>query len=225
MADIDGTALKAAMAGIQAANESRGVQMRGGKSYTMVADRVLVFRQHFGAGLSIVTNILELDIELPTGRNVVVRADIRDGDGIVASGHAAEVWGSSNVNKTSALENAETSAIGRALAALGLHGGEYASVNEIDAVGRKETVLNPKTGRQVNPNSSYQLRQGGPNGKGWWPEYETAIRAAENMDQFEAVEAKYAEHIAAWEKNEKFRAVFDEVRGQELERINGKDAA
>lgn len=36
------------------------------------------------------------------------------------------------VNKTSALENCETSAIGRALASLGLHGGEFASSFEVD---------------------------------------------------------------------------------------------
>ena len=30
------------------------------------------------------------------------------------------------------MENAETSAVGRALASLGLHGGEYASLNEIE---------------------------------------------------------------------------------------------
>ena len=39
------------------------------------------------------------------------------------------------------MENAETSAIGRALASLGLAGGEYASANELDAVVRKTTAL------------------------------------------------------------------------------------
>ena len=45
------------------------------------------------------------------------------------------------VNKTSAIENCETSAIGRALASLGLHGGSYASANEIAAVQRKEKAM------------------------------------------------------------------------------------
>jgi hypothetical protein len=45
------------------------------------------------------------------------------------------------VNQTSAIENAETSAIGRALAALGLHGGEYASANEIDIAEAKREHL------------------------------------------------------------------------------------
>ena len=51
---------------------------------------------------------------------------------VVASGHAEELRGSSNVNHTSAIENCETSAWGRALANLGLHGGKMASAEEID---------------------------------------------------------------------------------------------
>ena len=68
--------------------------------------------------------------------------DIKDKDGfIVASGIAEEIRGSSNVNKTSAVENCHTSAAGRALAMLGLSGGEFASANEMEAVGRKEQAL------------------------------------------------------------------------------------
>jgi len=50
---------------------------------------------------------------------------------VLGTGHASEVIGEGHVNKTSALENAETSAIGRALASMGIHGGEYASANEL----------------------------------------------------------------------------------------------
>jgi len=69
---------------------------------------------------------------------VVVKAIVTNKDGItVGSGMAEEIRGQGHVNTTSALENAETSAIGRALASLGLSGGEYASANEMDAVPRK----------------------------------------------------------------------------------------
>ena len=54
---------------------------------------------------------------------------------------AEEIRGQGLVNTTSALENAETSAIGRALASLGLAGGEYASANELDAVERKTQAM------------------------------------------------------------------------------------
>lgn len=159
MTDTSGTAIKAAMADIQTANESRGVTQRGGKRYTMVADRVEVFRRHFGAELCIVTNVLELATELPTGTNVVVRADVRDGEKIIATGHAAEVWGQGNVNRTSALENAETSAIGRALAALGLHGGEFASANELDAVERKGGGEVQLSGDVASTNDVMEMRE------------------------------------------------------------------
>jgi len=59
----------------------------------------------------------------------------------VGAGMAEEIRGQGMVNTTSALENAETSAIGRALASLGLAGGEYASANELDAVERKTEAL------------------------------------------------------------------------------------
>jgi hypothetical protein len=54
---------------------------------------------------------------------------------------AEEIRGQGMVNTTSALENAETSAIGRALSSLGLAGGEYASANEMDAVIRKTDAI------------------------------------------------------------------------------------
>jgi hypothetical protein len=50
---------------------------------------------------------------------------------LLATGYAEEVRASSKINETSALENAETSAIGRALAALGYAGTEYASADEV----------------------------------------------------------------------------------------------
>lgn len=218
-----GEAIQAAMADIKSVNDTRGVTQRGGKKYTMVADRVEVFRRHFGADLSIVTTVLELATDLPTGTNVVVRADIRNGDGIVATGHAAEVWLQGNVNKTSALENAETSAIGRALAALGLHGGEFASANELDAVDRKSA--NPAPASNGNGRaSSASLKRGGPDDKGWWPEFEKAARAAETFDQFDAVEAKYATEIAKWQTNASFNSAYEELRTKEVARIeNGQE--
>lgn len=51
---------------------------------------------------------------------------------VVGTGLAEEYRGSSEINQTSALENAETSAIGRALAAAGYASSDsYASANEI----------------------------------------------------------------------------------------------
>ena len=125
--------LKKAMAEINDLNRTHGVTQRGGKKYTEVFVRVEAFRKAFALDHGINTEIL-----LDDGKRVVIKATVINAAGmIVGSGMAEEIRGSSNVNKTSALENCETSAIGRALASIGLHGGTYASLNEIDAVPRK----------------------------------------------------------------------------------------
>ena len=85
---------------------------------------------------------LDTEILVNDGQKVVVKAIITDKDNRkVGAGMAEEIRGQGMVNTTSALENAETSAIGRALASLGLAGGEYASANELDAVERKAEAL------------------------------------------------------------------------------------
>ena len=102
--------------------------VQGGKQYTMVAQRVEAFRKHIGADLGIETELIS-----NTDQRVLMKASIKTPTGfVVSTGYAEEVRGSTHINKGSALENCETSAVGRALAALGLHGGEYASVNEIE---------------------------------------------------------------------------------------------
>jgi hypothetical protein len=125
--------LQKAMAEVNDLNRTHGVTQRGGKKYTEVFVRVEAFRKAFGTDHGINTEILMDD-----GKRVVIKAAITNSAGmVVGSGMAEEIRGQGNVNKTSALENAETSAIGRALASIGLHGGTYASLNEIDAVPRK----------------------------------------------------------------------------------------
>jgi len=133
--------LREAMNEINDVNKTHGVTQRGNKKYTEVFIRVEIFRKAFGTDLGIKTEII-----LNDGKFVIVKATIEDKDGhVIGSGLAEEVRGSSNVNKTSAVENCETSAIGRALASLGLHGGTYASLNEMDGVERKKEALEKLT--------------------------------------------------------------------------------
>jgi hypothetical protein len=132
--------LLAVMQAIGEVNRVAGVAQRGGKRYTMVQDRVLEWRKVFGCQHGVSTAIIKDD-----GNIVQVQATITDDQGrVLGSGLAEEVRGSSAVNKTSALENCETSALGRALASLGLHGGEYASENEMDKVRRHSTAAAPE---------------------------------------------------------------------------------
>jgi hypothetical protein len=57
-----------------------------------------------------------------------------------ATGFAFEQDGGSGASRFSALENCETSSIGRALANMGLHGNKRASRSEMEKVQRAETV-------------------------------------------------------------------------------------
>ena len=113
-----------------------GTPVRGGKTYHDVSQRIEAFRA-FHPRHQIKSDMIAND-----GKMVVFKASIFDPDGKeLATGHAEEVRGSTQVNKTSALENCETSSIGRALAQMGLHGGEFASLNELMGVPDKAAKL------------------------------------------------------------------------------------
>jgi signal recognition particle GTPase len=80
----------------------------------MVNERIVYFRKIYPEG-SIITELLSST----NGVHAFKAMAINNGN-VLATGHASEIEGSSNVNKTSALENAETSAVGRALGILGI---------------------------------------------------------------------------------------------------------
>ena len=132
--------LAAAMKEADELTKTDGVRQKGNKQYLEVKHRVTVFRRHFGLELGIETELLHA-----CDKYVRVAARITDASGnVMGSGSAEEIRGSSNVNSTSPLENAETSAVGRALASIGLHGGEYASLNEIEIARAHEQQRKPK---------------------------------------------------------------------------------
>lgn len=98
-----------------------------GKEYKTVAKRVDEFRKDHKTDMSIITRIIVAD-----EKTVVMKAEISDKEGrVIATGFAEEKRTSKGINETSALENCETSAIGRALANFGLGGDEYASADEV----------------------------------------------------------------------------------------------
>lgn len=107
-----------------------------GKEYKTVAKRVDEFRKEHKLDLAIVTDLVSDD-----GETVVMKASILNKEGwCIATGYAEEKRNASQINRTSALENCETSAIGRALANLGYGGGEYASADEVaNAIGQQES--------------------------------------------------------------------------------------
>lgn len=112
-----------------------------GKEYLTVAYRVRSFRDTCH-DYSIETEIIHRDSDW-----VVMKAIIRNEQGrVLATGHSEEYREGSTINKTSALENSETSAIGRALAAFGLGGTEFASADEVAHAITKKGVHKPSDG-------------------------------------------------------------------------------
>ena len=116
-----------------------------GKDYETVASRVNRFRQDpEHKDLAIRTALVTADAQY-----VIIKASIVDivknnddakvGEFVLATGYAEEKRNSTTINKTSALENCETSAIGRALAAFGYAGTEYASADEMTQAVSQQT--------------------------------------------------------------------------------------
>ena len=101
-----------------------------GKEYATVAYRLTCFRQLHPDGQIVTT--LEKDDDGVIVMKSEIWLDRSDGFPI-ATGWAEEVRGSSNINKTSALENCETSAVGRALGFAGFGSAEQiASADEVE---------------------------------------------------------------------------------------------
>ena len=110
-----------------------------GKQYVEVNERIKYFRQEEQyKNWTIMSELTALDSE-----QCVCKATIADASGrVIATGHAHEVQGASNINKTSYVENCETSAIGRALAMLGIGiDTSIASANEVeDAIAKQQVI-------------------------------------------------------------------------------------
>jgi len=86
-----------------------------GKQYVEVKERIKYFRENF-KDWSLTSEVINL-----TEDRCVIKATISNEKGrVIASGIAYESKGSSYINKTSFIENCETSAWGRALANIGI---------------------------------------------------------------------------------------------------------
>lgn len=113
-----------------------------GKQYVEVNERIKYFRNEPKfEGWSLETELISLD-----ENSCVVRAIIKNPEGfVVGTGFAQEDRSSSMVNKTSYVENAETSAWGRALANLGI-GIEtsIASAQEVEVAIGKQNLTEMK---------------------------------------------------------------------------------
>ena len=107
-----------------------------GKQYVEVNERIKFFRQEEEyKNWTISTEFTALDSEMCVCKAVIADTNQR----VVATGHAHEERSASHINKTSYVENCETSAIGRALAMMGIGiDTSIASANEVnDAIAKQ----------------------------------------------------------------------------------------
>ena len=95
-----------------------------GKQYKTVAERINELKET-EVKYSLVTEIISWE-----DNTIVMKATLKF-DGQKFTGHAYEKENTTNINRTSALENCETSCIGRALASAGYGGEEFASADEL----------------------------------------------------------------------------------------------
>lgn len=125
--------------------KEKAIKIRG-RSYVLVADRVVYFNDNYPNG-SIQTEL----ISDPHSRTIIVKAkvipDVTKPERFY-TGYSQAVIGQGPINETAALENAETSAIGRALALMGI--GVIESIASVDEM-RKAGVASSPERRAIPP--------------------------------------------------------------------------
>jgi len=110
-------------------SEMKTISINGGKSYAEVGERVKAFRERYGDTGQLLSEIVQNDDE-----KVVMKSHCIVDGVILGTGFAEEIRGSTQVNKSSALENCETSSLGRAISfatAFMSDGSKIASTEEI----------------------------------------------------------------------------------------------
>lgn len=125
-----------------------------GKDYAEVPKRVTAFRKLFPEGT------IETEIISCNNGVCVFKATAKNGDMVLGTGHAYEKEGSTFINKTSYIENCETSAVGRALGFVGI--GIETSIASYEEVQNAKNNQNgsgkkPDTDRQEMLNKIRQL--------------------------------------------------------------------
>lgn len=126
---------------LQEANEKLTALDIKGKDYIPVNERIKAFRFIYPRG-QILTEIIGLENGICT-----MKAEVYDDNGkLLATGHAQEKETSSFINKTSFIENCETSCIGRALGSLGIGlDNGFASYEEVANAKVQQSEMERKT--------------------------------------------------------------------------------
>ncbi|MAH46980.1 hypothetical protein CMI37_14215 [Candidatus Pacearchaeota archaeon] len=111
-----------------------------GKEYVEVNERIKYFRENHQSGQILTYLVSDVDGKCTFKAEVLIEGEC------VATGHAYEVEGSTFINKTSYIENCETSAVGRALGNFGIGiDTSVASADEVvNAINNQNSTSQPK---------------------------------------------------------------------------------
>lgn len=188
---------------IQKANETIKTTDIKGKDYAEVNQRIKAFRMVYPTG-SITTEIVSLVDGI-----VTMKTTIKDNEGnVLSTGYAYEKENSTFINKTSFIENCETSAVGRALGMCGFGiDTSVASAEEVqNAIENQKPKNNPKEetkpqqNKQTKPhkdelvkfckennlNMNYIAKQYGLNGNCSDEQFEAALQSIKEIEEYNA---------------------------------------
>ena len=123
------------------------------KKYVLVSDRVLYFNETYPNG-SIVTQRIMTEDSWVEVFKATVMPDCSKPERYF-TGYSQAKWGDWFINKTSALENAETSAVGRALAMMGIW--VIDSIASVDEINKAENTAKAQKSepKEENPNGRF----------------------------------------------------------------------
>ena len=124
------------------------------KEYFTVAERLNELNKNVEGNYTLTTDMVYFRDGM-----VVFKAILQIGENTFV-GHAMEKESASMINKTSFVECAETSAIGRALASASYHGSEFCSADELVIALRqqKPKVSTPKVTMEVTPDLKVDVK-------------------------------------------------------------------
>ena len=161
-----------------------------GKEYITVDERVAEFHNMYPNGM-IVTKLLKVeDSQILFKAKAIPDVDKPER---FYTGHAEEVVGSNQINKTSALENCETSAVGRCLGFLNIGlVGSIASADEVTNAKEQQMSIKQMNDSGLMPIGKYK-------GMTWYDAYQKSENNGDNYFD-------WIINISSWEQEWKDKA-------------------